>query len=361
MRDPVGISLHKELCCSKSENLVEILAQNLTIVYSIVYTALKVRGDIDALALYLPPNIKVVNQMFCFILSRMNLFLVQDSNEDIENNIESIENVEIISNIDQECLEEPELSREFLEALGEPKESEKRFGTPINMNILKRFENILIEGIRTEEKEKIVKDLCFPEKGKLMQAPKLNIELTGLLTSAMKLRDKMLEERQEDTGYVIATLCHTIDMMTKPDFDNLTIVKNLSDATRLLCNLHYKYTDIRRKLISPLLDKNLDFNLKDNKRSEWLYSKLDDAVKSVSAMKKASSILAPPKKTKNWQPPPRQQSHFHRGKGVARGGYQHQLQYQSRPPPRQGQQQGRRPAPAPSSSQRMTRGRSRYP
>lgn len=294
----------------------------------------------------------------------MNVFLAQDANdniENIENNIESMQNVEIIDSIEQESLEEPELSQEFLEALGEPKETEKRFGTPINTNILQRFENILIEGMKTEEKEKMLKSLCFPENGKLMQAPKLNIELTGLLTSAMKLRDKMLEERQEDTGYAIATICHTIDMMIKPNFDNLTIVKNLSDATRLLCNLHYKYTDIRRKLISPLLDKNLDFNLKDNKRSEWLYSKLDDAVKSVSAMKKASSILAPPKKTKNWQPPPRQLSHFHRGKVVARGGYQHQLRYQPRPPPRQSQQQGRRPAPAPSSSRGMTRGRSRYP
>lgn len=119
------------------------------------------------------------------------------------------------------------LSWSFLEALEKPKETEKRFGTPINFNILQRFENILLKGMEKEEREQILKDLCFPENGKLMQAPKLNIELTGLLTSAMKLTDTMLEERQEDTGFVIATICNTIDMLTKPKFDNLTIVKNV--------------------------------------------------------------------------------------------------------------------------------------
>lgn len=272
----------------------------------------------------------------------------------VEMNDQNIEIMENIENID------PELSQEFLEALGEPTNTEVRFGPSINSQILERFEKILIEGMKAEDKERILKELCFPENGKLMQAPKLNMELTGVLTPAMKLRDKMLEERQEDTGYVIATLCQTINMMKSPNVNVMAVVKNLSDATRLLCNLHFKYTDIRKKLISPLLDKNLDLNLKDNKRSEWLYSKLDDAVKSVSAIKKASTILAP-KKTKNWQPPPRQPSHFHRGRGPARGGYQNQPRYQTRPAPRQSQYQARRSAPAPPSSRGTTRGRSRYP
>lgn len=287
--------------------------------------------------------------------------LAQESDENIEN----IENIEIL---DQEPgapevqESDHELSVEFLEALGEPSDGQKQYSNSINSNILQRFENILIEGMKKEEKEGILKQLSIPENGKLMEAPKLNIELTSLLSSAMRLRDKMLEERQDDTGYAIAAICQAIDMMSRPNFDVMTIIKNLSDATRLLCHLHYKYTDIRRKLISPLLDKNLNLNLKDNKRSEWLYTKLDDTVKSVSALKKASSVLAAPKPKppKNWQPP-RQPFHYHRGRGTVRGGYQQQQRYQARLPQRQNQHQTRRPPLGPSASRETSRGRARYP
>lgn len=106
--------------------------------------------------------------------------------------------------------------------------------------------------------------MLVPVNCKLLDAPKLNIELQGVLNNPSKTRDNLLQERQQVMGLAISGLCQVIHNLSKKDFDKLNILKNLSDVSRVLSNLHHQYTETRGKLINPYLDKNLAESLQQN-------------------------------------------------------------------------------------------------
>ncbi|KAF9407791.1 hypothetical protein HW555_012312 [Spodoptera exigua] len=259
--------------------------------------------------------------------------------------------------IDEE--EDMELSSDIVSALGEVIGTQ---GDDIHPSILKIIENILTEGLTKEQRETINKSALIPGNAKLLDAPKLNTEIIGLINQATRTRDTLMVARQQDLGLAIGTICQTIHDMTKKDYDKIKIIKMLGESARLLSNLHCQYTNIRKRLISPFLDKALQLNLKDNKRTEFLYSKLEETVKTTTAMKRAANILKPKNFSgntvampKNYQqlrrpnPPP-----INRGINTNRGRSQQQT-HNRRYQPHQPQKYPKRQQPLPS------RPRAKYP
>ncbi|XP_048006346.1 uncharacterized protein LOC125241772 [Leguminivora glycinivorella] len=206
-----------------------------------------------------------------------------------------------------------ELDNEFLLALGESVGGTKQYGPEIHNEIYNTINKILLEGMPKEIKEKLTQTLLVPNNCKLLDAPRLNTELIGVMNNPSKARDKLLEDRQQELGLAIGSICAVINTMSKQEFNKYEIIKKLSDIARILCHLHFQYTEIRRRLVNPFLDKNLVESLKDNKREEFLYSNLDTSVKSYSAMKRAANVIKPkPVHTaknqhtsKNFHQPPR--------------------------------------------------------
>ncbi|KAI8426711.1 hypothetical protein MSG28_014417 [Choristoneura fumiferana] len=150
-------------------------------------------------------------------------------------------------------------------ALGDENAQEKGYGEDIHSDITKRMDGILMKGLPKEQKEIITKNLLIPANMMLLEAPKLNNELNAILSSSTKTRDKLLEGRQQDLGLAGASVLYAIHKLSRGE-DKIDIIKSLGDASRLLCNLHYEYTNMRKKLISPHLDKSLSLNLKENTR-----------------------------------------------------------------------------------------------
>ncbi|KAI8432187.1 hypothetical protein MSG28_004646 [Choristoneura fumiferana] len=99
----------------------------------------------------------------------------------------------------------------------------------------------------------------------LLEAPSSIMSSMRFLSSSTKTRDKLLEGRQQDLGLAGASVLYAIHKLSRGE-DKIDIIKSLGDASRLLCNLHYEYTNMRKKLISPHLDKSLSLNLKENTR-----------------------------------------------------------------------------------------------
>ncbi|XP_063374263.1 uncharacterized protein LOC134661940 [Cydia amplana] len=186
-----------------------------------------------------------------------------------------------------------ELPQDILAALGEGgQDDDTNYGAEIKSEIGKIINTILTDGTNEEMQESLSKTK-IPRNIKLLDAPKLNTEFAGLLNNSMTNRDNILKDRQQDLGRAIALVTQTVNDLTKKDFDKLQAIKSLSDGIRLLSNLHYNYTQIRRKLIASFMDKSLTQNLSENKRSEFLYSKLEESVKTSSAMKRTINILKP--------------------------------------------------------------------
>jgi hypothetical protein len=206
----------------------------------------------------------------------------------------------------EEDKQEEELPQDILAALGRGDKDTNLYGEEINPEIIKIISVILTDGLEKEVYENLRKVIKIPKNAKLLDAPKLNSEFSGLLFNSMSHRDNLLKERQQDLGQGIALITQSINKLTKQDFDRLEVIKNLSDSMRLLSNLHHNYTQIRRKLIVPQLDKSLSQNLNENNRSEFLYSQLEEAVKTSSAIKRTINILKPKNVSKNYQHPRRQ-------------------------------------------------------
>ncbi|KOB67395.1 ORF1p [Operophtera brumata] len=202
-------------------------------------------------------------------------------------------------------------------------------------------------------------------------------ELTGILTPAAKSRDKLLQERQQELGQSAAKIAPAIQSLSRKEFSKGEVIKKLGESSRLICNIHFQYTDIRRKLpflfhccfisscFCPFLDRNLTESLKENRRSENLYSNLEDSVKSFSAIKRAVNVIKPKnmankttgnqsnkREAKNYQQPRRQQYQYHsQGK---RGAYHQHPQYHQ-------QRQAYKPPGSRHQAGPSNRGRAKYP
>lgn len=249
------------------------------------------------------------------------------------------------------------------EALGEPTK-DTGYGDEIHPNLALVMETILENGFTKAEKEKIV-DLKIPNNCKLLEAPKLNLELNGILTSAAKTRDKLLQERQQELGQSAAKIAQAIQSLSRKEFSKGEVIKKLGESSRLICNIHFQYTNIRRKLISPFLDRNLTESLKENRRGENLYSNLEDSVKSFSTIKRAVNVIKPKnmanktmgnntnkRESKNYQQPRRQQYQYNnQGK---RGAYHQRPQYHQ-------QRQAYKPPDSRHQAGPSNRGRAKYP
>lgn len=85
------------------------------------------------------------------------------------------------------------LPSDILEVLGESKEKDEVFGPRIREEISKRWGKIIMEGLGKEQKQKLFNNILTPENFQLIKAPKLNQEISSVLTESARNRDKRLE------------------------------------------------------------------------------------------------------------------------------------------------------------------------
>lgn len=222
--------------------------------------------------------------------------------------------------ISQEIVtEEPPLDDEILRALGDPMHEKPKYGLAINGDLAIRWTAIAKGGLDKEAKEKLFKEHLIPENCILFQAPKLNPEIIASISDSVKNRDKKIELEQQQLGHGITALSRGLSLLIKDPADKLSIIKLLSDASKILADLHQCQTVGRKKLITPLLDKKFIEVSKDIERDEFLYGKdLSEKIKSMKniqrsglSIKKDSRPVGGPNFRKpgvNYNGPPRSQA-----------------------------------------------------
>lgn len=232
-----------------------------------------------------------------------------------------------------------ELDPEILSALGEPGEETQKFGEPIHKDLAQRWECILKKGIPKDVKEKLMKSYLIPENCTLLQAPKINAEISAAVTDLAKNRDKKMESAQQQLGIGITAVNRGLSLLLTGD-ERIQAIKLLSDGCRILTDLHYMDTLARVKMLTPGLDKSLLSNvIKDTERDETLFgSKLSDKIKASKMIEKQGlqikktvpipktpqvpqSTVMRPRYQENWAGPSRYPSN-RGGRGGARKPYQ---------------------------------------
>lgn len=208
------------------------------------------------------------------------------------------------------------LPQEILEALGDPIGKEEVLGPAINDEIAKRWGRILVEGLTKESKDATIKKTLTPENFCLSKAPKLNLEISAVLSDNMKNRDKLFEKAQNQLGLGIAGLSSLASSLIKEDLEKVEILKRLSEISQIFLDLHHENTKQRRKLITTSLDKKFSATITDVKRDTFLFgANLGEKIKATKTAERSglqvkrsnASVPSTSRQQGNWRGPPRYQ------------------------------------------------------
>ncbi|XP_063374965.1 uncharacterized protein LOC134662622, partial [Cydia amplana] len=209
------------------------------------------------------------------------------------------------TNVDAEVLEEtnPVISPaneevadnfdpDLIKALGETETEQGEFGVDLQPDIASRFQQILINGLKKETREELLKKYLFPSNVPLAKAPTLNPEVAAMLVETCRLRDKRLYGKQDQLGRALAAVGKALTYLLKKNPDIAEVMSTLNDAGKLIADSHYAETDTRRSVIIPLVDKSLIESFKDRKRDSFLFGdKLGDLVNTSKGIKKTSQFI----------------------------------------------------------------------
>lgn len=227
--------------------------------------------------------------------------------------------------------EDPELDPHLLSALGETIGDTPEYGDNIHVTLQKICHPLLKKGMPIDNKENILKEYLIPGNCRLLQAPKLNAEISAAVPDMVRNRDKSIAASQQQLGAGITALTKGIDVLLRSD-NKAQAIKHLSNSCRLLCDSHNLVTKNRVKLVIPSLDKTFLHMINESERDETLFgTSLSEKIKAAKAIEKQGlQIKKPPVKTTksvapqpgarpmqgNWTAPPRYPTN--RG---GRGGY----------------------------------------
>lgn len=264
----------------------------------------------------------------------------------------------------------PDLDPDILSALGEVAEDAPKFGEKIHDNLSRIWLPILRKGIEKEAKEKLMKQYQIPENCTLLKAPKLNPEVAATLSDTTRNKDKRVESAQQQLGLGITALNKGLSLLLENGTERVKAIKFLSDSSRLLCDLHHVETEVRKKFVTPGLDKAFLNLIQDADRDETLFGqKLSEKIKASKVIEKQGFQIKKPAPVKtpassaqpttsklrsqvNWSGPSRYASNRGGGRGsyrktgpAGRKGFQASMTKQpSSSQPQQNQTKARAPA-----------------
>ncbi|KAH9634346.1 hypothetical protein HF086_011606 [Spodoptera exigua] len=189
----------------------------------------------------------------------------------------------------------PTISSEVLLALGDLMPEKPVYGPPVNSDLARIWSNILKSGLLKETKQKLMEQL-IPENVPLLKAPKLNPEISASVSDNIVSRDKKIEFEQNQLGIGLSIISNAISVLINNDsVDRLKLISLLSDAGRILTDLHLVQTKSRRNLIFPVIDKKFYDAIKDVERDEYIYGvNLTDKIKVLKTCQQSGQSIKKP-------------------------------------------------------------------
>lgn len=189
--------------------------------------------------------------------------------------------------------EVPELDRNILSIIGDDIPQTKLMGPPLQKDIAMRWTTILKNGLKEGEKENLVTKYPPVENCPLIEAPKLNLEVVSALSDTVVKRDSRLEGLQTQVGAALSALSQALtDLLREVDDRPLALIEKISDASRLLLDLHHQKTVSRREIVSLNLKKELKETLTNVQVDGWLFGdNLGERVKASKEIERSAQEL----------------------------------------------------------------------
>lgn len=178
----------------------------------------------------------------------------------------------------------------------------------------------------------------------------MNVEIKAAITEATIKRDKGIEMRQKQLAAAISGLAILVDSELASKAKDSMRAKQLMDVCRILCDIQYSESVVRRNFAIHAVKKDLKEPLVNSKIDNSLFGEnLSDTIKSAKAVSKTGNEL----KTKQNPPTPKPSSNIHLNWKSPAPARKQQQPYQQQPYPARGRAAApppMTPAPGPSAT-----------
>lgn len=210
------------------------------------------------------------------------------------------------------------LDDDILQLLGDAPEPETVLGKAIHNDIATRWQDILKKGLGKDAKDNICKEYLIPSNCELLVPPILNPEAKAALTEQSVKRDASLVHRQKQLGIAISALAQATENIihhskesNKADLRQ-TVLKPISDACRLLCDMHNGETKIRRKFVISSINTSLKDTLLESASDKFLFGdNMSDKLKAAKSVQRSGEAL---KVIQNKKPQSQRPSFFNKNR-----------------------------------------------
>ncbi|KAG7307102.1 hypothetical protein JYU34_007242 [Plutella xylostella] len=201
----------------------------------------------------------------------------------------TMETAPVPTNTDTQVDGSEEIDIEFLSALGDITPETPMYGEKIHETMAERWLPILRGGLPKEAAELLLNQYKIPENCKLLRAPPLSPEMISAISSTARSIDKKIENLQQQLGLGITAINRAMNILitgSGDKEDKVQTLRFLSDACRILCDLHYKDSESRSNLI-PKSKKSLLSVIPDVERDDsLLIFKLGEKIRASEIVKK---------------------------------------------------------------------------
>ncbi|KAL0841420.1 hypothetical protein ABMA28_015104 [Loxostege sticticalis] len=169
------------------------------------------------------------------------------------------------------------------------------YGEDIHPDLAQRWAPILRKGLTDkEQRDKLFKEYATPNNCKLFRAPILNPEIAAAVSEFARARDKKIETSQQQLGVGLTAINRAMTTLLASD-NKVQAIRYLSDACRVLSDLHASETQTRTKSLTQGLDKSFLNLIQDTERDEMLFGNgLPEKIKASKAIEKQGSQIKKP-------------------------------------------------------------------
>ncbi|XP_060807715.1 uncharacterized protein LOC132903429 [Amyelois transitella] len=192
------------------------------------------------------------------------------------------------------------LDEDILGIFGEAPKEEVALGKPIHRDIASRWNDILAKGLTKEIKNNLIQGHLTPSNCELLIAPALNQEVKAALPEGLVKRDMAILQRQKDVGVAISALATATELVISNvnAESKQSILKPISDACRILCDIHHSQTRLRRNYVINSINTELKETLLETSRDKYLFGEnLTDKLKTAKTIQRSGETLKNNNKT----------------------------------------------------------------
>lgn len=189
------------------------------------------------------------------------------------------------------------LPDDILNILGADPQENQQVHFNLHPALVTRWSHILINGLDANEKIKILDKYTLPPNCEAMSPPITNPEIVNILSNPHLKRDKSLSDQQNQLSKGITALAKGLQiLLDEKDFVSKDkVVECLADSGRILSDLNYTISSVRRSLILPSLSKSVKETVEKTKPLGFLFgAELGEKVKEAKNFEKTGKDLKAP-------------------------------------------------------------------